>query len=58
MEKEYLYAKKKEILKMFEDINVEKRNETNLSRSSKVSNDVIKKTLIKSKYRNISKTRK
>ena len=40
---------------MFENINVEKRNKTNLSRASKVSNDVIKKTLVKSKYKNISK---
>ena len=58
MEKEYLYAKRREILKMFKDINVEKRQETNLSKATKISNDSIKKVLVKSKYKNISnKTR-
>ncbi len=55
MKKEYLYAKRREILKMYEDINVEKREKTNLSRSSKISNNAIKKTLVKSKYKNIYK---
>ena len=58
MEKEYLYARKKEILKMFEDINVEKRKETNLSRSSEVSNDSIKKVLTKSRIKDMTKHRK
>ena len=55
MEKEYLYAKRREILKMFKDINVEKTQETNLSKATKISNDFIKKVLVKSKYKNISK---
>ena len=58
MKKEYLYARKREILKMFQDINVEKREQTNLSKAAKVSNDAVRKTLVKSKYKNISKTRK
>ena len=55
MEKEYLYAKRREILKMFKDINIEKTQETNLSKATKISNDSIKKVLVKSKYKNISK---
>ena len=51
MEKEYLYAKKCELLKMFKNNNVEKHENTNLSKSYKIDNDVIRKTLIKSKYR-------
>ena len=58
MKKEYLYARKKEILKMFEDISVEKREQTNLSRAAKVNNDVVRKTLVKSKYKNIYNNRK
>ena len=55
MEKEYLYAKKCELLKMFKNNNVAKRENTNLSKSSKIDNDVIRKTLIKSKYRKFKK---
>ena len=55
MEKEYLYAKKCELLKMFKNNNVEKREDTNLSKSSKSDNDIIRKTLIKSKYRTLKK---
>ena len=55
MKKEYLYARKKEILKMFEDINVEKREQTNLSRAAKVGNDAVRKTLVKSRIKDMTK---
>ena len=53
MEKEYLYAKREEIIKMFERINNTNTEISGLPNSSKVSNDVIKKTLIKSKVKDI-----
>ena len=53
MKDEYLYAKAKEILKMFEEINVDKKWENNFSEATKTSKDIIKKTLIKSKYTNL-----
>ena len=43
---------------MFKDINVEKTQETNLSKATKISNDSIKKVLVKSRIKNISKNRK
>lgn len=55
MEKEYLYTKKCELLKMFKNVNVGKREDTNLSKPSKIGNDTIKKTLIKSKYEKIKR---
>ena len=50
MKKEYLYAKREEIIKMFERINNTNTEISALPNSSKVSNDTIKKTLVKSKY--------
>ena len=45
MEKEYLYAKREEIIKMFERINNTNTEISGLPNSSKVSNDVIKEFL-------------
>ncbi len=49
MEKDYLYAKKIEIIKMFERINKHEKKQNNFDNSSKVSNKVLSKVIIKSK---------
>ena len=54
----HLYAKNKEMLKMFRNINVEKRTESNFSKLSKSNHTAVKKALVKSKYKNISNKRK